>query len=77
MKKDKERMNIDRSIENMESGLNEKEVSIRIKGGYQNKSMKKLEKSTGEIIFKNTFTFFNIILSSIAGLFLAFMLMLI
>ena len=54
MKKDKERMNIDRSIENMESGLNEKEVSIRIKGGYQNKSMKKLEKSTGEIIFKNT-----------------------
>jgi hypothetical protein len=39
MKKDKERMNIDRSIENMESGLNEKEVSIRIKGGYQNKSM--------------------------------------
>lgn len=76
MKKDKERMKIDRSIENMELGLNEKEVSIRIKGGYQNKSMKKLEKSTGEIIFKNTFTFFNIILLSIAGLFLAFMIIL-
>lgn len=76
MKRVKERMEIDRHIKDIENGLTDEEVRLRIQGGYQNKSNKKLEKSTGEIIFHNTFTFFNIILLSIALSFLIFIILL-
>ena len=76
MRRVKERIEIDRHIKDIENGLTLEEVRLRIQGGYQNKSNKKLEKSTGEIIFHNTFTFFNIILLSIALSFLIFIILL-
>jgi hypothetical protein len=66
MKRVNEQMEFDRHMKDMNNGFNDEEVSLRIQGGFQNKSNKKLEKTTGEIIFHNTFTFINIILLSIA-----------
>jgi magnesium-transporting ATPase (P-type) len=76
MKRVNEQMEIDRHMKDMNNGFNDDEVSLRIQGGFQNKSNKKLEKSTGEIIFHNTFTFINIILLSIALSFLIFIILL-
>ena len=76
MKKVKERLEINRQNVDIINGLTEEQVLNRIQGGYLNKSNKKLEKSIGEIIFHNTFTFFNIILISIALAFLIFIILL-
>ena len=50
----------------MLSGLNDLEVSERIKNGQSNVSIKNPSKSVSEIIISNTFTFFNFVFLVIA-----------
>ena len=57
---------------NPEIGLTEELVKERIEKGYTNKPSKAHEKTIGQIIFHNVFTFFNIILFIIAIVFLVF-----
>jgi len=45
----------------IEDGLNEKEVSYRIKNGYVNNETKIKTKSIGQIVLSNSFTLFNIL----------------
>ena len=45
----------------IEDGLNEREVSYRIKNGYVNNETKIKTKSIGQIILSNSFTLFNIL----------------
>lgn len=54
-------------------GLNEEQVNLRVSEGLNNIARSKVEKSYGRILFDNIFTFFNIVLFSIAFLFLMFM----
>lgn len=53
-------------------GLTEAQVTQRIQEGLANVSKNKVEKSYGRIICDNLFTFFNIVLFSIAIIFLIF-----
>ena len=57
---------------NYEAGLSDDLVKERINKGYTNKPSKAHEKTIGQIIFHNVFTFFNIILFIIAIVFLVF-----
>ncbi len=63
---------IDRKTPKFNEGLNDADVLKRKAAGYVNISKASLEKSAIYIIFKNTFTFFNLILFSIAVLFFVF-----
>ena len=53
-------------------GLNTTQIEERIRAGKVNVTKNKIEKSYGSIIFSNLFNPFNIVLFSIAGLFLFF-----
>ena len=53
-------------------GLNAQQVEERIKKGYVNAATDPNEKTTLKILAGNLFTFFNIVLMIIAGVFLAF-----
>ncbi len=55
-------------------GLDDKAIKERIEKGYINKSTKTHEKTIGQIVFHNVFTFFNTILFAIALTFLIFIL---
>ena len=57
---------------NINTGLSNELVKERIDKGYTNKPSKANEKTIGQIIFHNVFTFFNIILFIIAIVFLVF-----
>ena len=63
---------LDREKPDYEQGLSYSDVAIRIEKGYHNKTSKANEKSVGEIIFHNVFTFFNTILLIIAVTFIIF-----
>ena len=63
---------IDRIDVAVDCGLNDCQVKERIEKGYTNKTSKTNEKSIGQIIVHNVFTFFNTILLIIAGTFLFF-----
>ena len=56
----------------MTTGLNDAQVAARKEAGYSNKVTDTNEKSTGQVIFKNVFTFFNTIIFIIALVFLFF-----
>ncbi|MCR5079133.1 MAG: HAD-IC family P-type ATPase [Bacilli bacterium] len=57
---------------NFKTGLNDEQVKTRIDNGEVNKESKKVEKSVLRTFFDNTFTLFNIVLFSIALIFLIF-----
>ena len=63
---------LDREKPDYEQGLSYSDVAIRAEKGYHNKTSKANEKSVGEIIFHNVFTFFNTILLIIAVTFIIF-----
>ncbi len=64
---------IDRIQASPELGLTEEAVEERIKKGYVNVSIDPNEKSSIKIIAGNLFTFFNIVLLTIASIFVGFM----
>ncbi len=70
MKKNKTPIN--RREPDIHIGLSQKEVEERIQGGYDNRSKNNVEKSYARIIFDNFFNSFNIVLISIALMFLFF-----
>lgn len=72
MKKTRIRENIERIASDYNVGLNDEQVKIRQDKGYTNKVKSTIEKSIGKIIYDNVFTFFNVILFIIAGVFLFF-----
>ena len=72
MKKIKQRGTVTRFDPPVETGLNDAQVRERAQAGYDNAVTDKNEKTTGQIVFKNVFTFFNIILLTIAAVFAVF-----
>ena len=72
MKKIIERGNINRKEPDYNTGLNDEEVKLRKDNGYHNETSKSHEKTYGQIIFHNVFTFFNTILLIIAITFMIF-----
>ncbi len=68
----KEYKEIERKQSSPEEGLSKEEVNQRIEAGLSNKEKNRIEKSNLEIILKNFLNSFNIILLSIAALFLFF-----
>ena len=62
-----DRVNADKSI-----GLTQAEVDVRVANGAVNKSKIHVEKSFGKILKDNALTLFNIVLFSIALLFVGF-----
>jgi len=60
----------ERKIPNINTGLSSVDVDQRIKRGEVNKINQKNENSYIKIIFRNIFTFFNLLLVSIAALFM-------
>ena len=72
-KKTTQREPIDRVQPLAEAGLTAAQVDERVKKGYVNIATDPNEKTTLKIIAGNLFTFFNIVLMSIAGIFIAFM----
>ncbi len=71
-KKNQRKAPVERIDAAPETGLSREAVEERIKKGLVNVSVDPNEKSVPEIIFSNTFTFFNIVLLSIAAVFIAF-----
>lgn len=71
-KKSVERPPIERVLTQAETGLSAQQVEERIKKGYVNAATDPNEKTTLKILAGNLFTFFNIVLMIIAGVFLAF-----
>ena len=67
-----ERQEITRVNADINVGLTDEQVKERVEAGYSNKTSKANEKSIGQIIFHNVFTFFNTILLTIAITFLIF-----
>lgn len=57
---------------NIKTGLSSREVEQKISNGQSNRIKVKDDNSYFKIIFRNTFTFFNILLVSIAALFVCF-----
>ena len=72
MNKRKQRAPIDRVCPDCDRGLTSEQVEERVRKGYVNFSDDPHEKSTLQIIAGNLFTFFNVVLFSIAVLFIAF-----
>ncbi len=68
----KEYKEIERKEPSPEEGLTKEDVRLRIEAGLSNKEKNRIEKSNLEIILKNFLNSFNIILLSIAALFLFF-----
>ncbi|MBR1535274.1 MAG: hypothetical protein IJ639_12985, partial [Ruminococcus sp.] len=64
---------IERVQASSEKGLTAEQVEERVKKGYVNIATDPNEKSTLKIIAGNLFTFFNIVLLTIAGIFIFFM----
>lgn len=64
---------IERVQASSEKGLTAEQVEERVKKGYVNIATNPNEKSTLKIIAGNLFTFFNIVLLTIAGIFIFFM----
>ena len=75
-KKTVTRLPIDRITTDPNIGLNDEEIKKRVDAGYTNITSKGNEKSVGQIIFHNVFTFFNTILLTIAITFLIFIIVL-
>jgi len=73
MKKKVQRRPIDRVEADVSVGLTASQVDERKEKGYSNASSDSGEKTTGQIILGNLFTFFNTILFSIAFIFIGFM----
>ena len=71
-KKSVEKPPIERVLTQAETGLSAQQVEERIKKGYVNAATDPNEKTTLKILAGNLFTFFNIVLMIIAGVFLAF-----
>ncbi len=71
-KKQLTRLPIERIEASADSGLTAQAVKERVEKGYVNTSTDPNEKSTLKIVAGNLFTFFNIVLMSIAGVFLIF-----
>ena len=63
---------LDEKVVDINMGLNDSEVNERIEKGLTNKTSKSNEKTIGQIVFHNVFTFFNTILIIIAVTFLVF-----
>lgn len=70
MAKQKQKAPIERICPDFKVGLTEAQVNDRVKKGYINKADDPNEKGTLKIIAGNLFTFFNIVLFSIALLFI-------
>lgn len=64
---------IERIDTDIEKGLNAEQVRVRTENGYGNQSGSDSTKSTAQIIAGNLFTFFNLVLLTIASMFLFFM----
>ena len=63
---------IDRIVANIDTGLSAKEVEERTKKGYVNVADDPNKKTALQILANNLFTFFNIVLFSIAAVFIGF-----
>ena len=70
-RKKAERQPIQRLEPDVNVGLNKAQVEERVQKGYVNVSEDPHEKSAAKIILDNTFTFFNVVLFSIALVFVA------
>jgi cation-transporting ATPase E len=65
-------MNFTRHDPDPSKGLSDAEVKERVDGGWSNAANVKVEKSYGRILFENFFTFFSVVLYSVALIFIAF-----
>lgn len=72
MKKWKQRAPLERACPDFQKGLTAEQVTERVQKGYTNLADDPNEKGTMRIIAGNLFTFFNVVLFSIAFLFIAF-----
>ena len=72
-KKTVEKQPIDRVQTLPDQGLSAQQVDERVKKGHVNISIDPNEKSMGKILAGNLFTFFNIVLFTIALIFIGFM----
>ena len=75
-KKSIQRPQLDRVEASPETGLTAAQVEERVKKGYVNIATDPNEKSTGKIIAGNLFTFFNIVLFTVAAVFIGLMIFL-
>jgi len=66
------RQPLDRERPDYDKGLSYSDVAVRVEKGYHNKTSNANEKTIGQIVFHNVFTFFNTILIIIALTFLIF-----
>ena len=66
------RQPLDRARPDYDKGLSYSDVAVRVEKGYHNKTSNANEKTIGQIVFHNVFTFFNTILIIIALTFLIF-----
>lgn len=71
-KADADAERLDRREPKPDEGLTFEEVEERVKGGFRNDAVVKVEKSYGRIVFDNVFTFFGCVLFAIAVVFLVF-----
>ncbi len=67
-----ERHAIERELPDVNVGLKYNDVRLRVDAGFHNKTTNANDKTIGQIIFHNVFTFFNSILLIIAVVFLIF-----
>ncbi|MBE6529515.1 MAG: HAD family hydrolase [Ruminococcaceae bacterium] len=72
MKKRKQRASIERICPDFQKGLTQEQVNERVQKGYTNVADDPNEKGPLKIVAGNLFTFFNVVLFSIALLFIVF-----